>query len=85
MRYIPDGFAGKLLDVPVGTAVFTYQKYKQMPDADITCLDCSEDMLAQARQRLSDCANIMLMQGDVGQLRRYNGKLHCKRQNPCGG
>ena len=73
MRYIPDGFAGKLLDVPVGTAVFTYQKYKQMPDADITCLDYSEDMLAQARQRLGDCTNITLMQGDVGLLPFQNG------------
>ena len=75
LRYIPDEFAGKLLDVPVGTAVFTYQKYKQMPDADITCLDYSEDMLAQARQRLGDCANITLMQGDVGQLPFQNGSF----------
>lgn len=73
MRYIPDRFEGKLLDVPVGTAVFTYQKYKRMPDADITCLDYSEDMLAQARQRLGDCKNITLMQGDVGLLPFQNG------------
>lgn len=73
LRYIPDEFAGKLLDVPVGTAVFTYQKYKQMPEADITCLDYSEDMLVLARQRLGDCKNITLMQGDVGLLPFQNG------------
>ena len=27
LSYIPDGFSGKLLDVPVGTAVFTERKW----------------------------------------------------------
>ena len=36
---IPDGFAGKLLEVPVGTGVLTMPVYKTLPQADITCLD----------------------------------------------
>lgn len=68
LKYIPNDFSGKLLDVPVGTAVFTHRNYKQMQNATITCLDYSEDMLSQARQRLSEQSNITLMQGDVGHL-----------------
>ena len=48
LSWIPDDFKGKMLDVPVGTAVFTTEKYKRMKQADITCLDYSQDMLEQA-------------------------------------
>jgi len=43
LHFIPDGFDGTLLDVPVGTAVFTHQKYQSLNKATITCLDYSED------------------------------------------
>ena len=66
LSYIPDDFSGKLLDVPVGTAVFTHEKYKRMKNADITCLDYSEDMLEQAEKKLPD---IKMLQGDVGKLK----------------
>ena len=67
---IPDGFSGKLLDVPVGTAVFTTQKYQRMTQADITCLDYSQDMLEQAEQRFREAGitHIKTVQGDVGAL-----------------
>ena len=32
---------------------FTVAKYSQLPDASVTCLDYSEDMLAQARHRFA--------------------------------
>ena len=51
LSWIPDDFKGRLLDVPVGTAVFTTEKYKRMKQADITCLDYSQDMLEQAEYR----------------------------------
>ena len=51
LSFIPDNFAGKLLDVPVGTGVFTAAKYVRMNRADIICLDYSQDMLKQARVR----------------------------------
>ena len=53
LAWIPDDFTGNMLDVPVGTAVFTAAKYKQMTKADITCLDYSTDMLERAEQRMS--------------------------------
>lgn len=65
---IPDDFQGNLLDVPVGTAVFTQKKWKQLEKAQITCLDYSEDMLAQAKKKLGSCENLTLQQGDVGNL-----------------
>ena len=51
LNWIPDDFSGRLLDVPVGTAVFTKEKYHRMTKADITCLDYSRDMLEQAESR----------------------------------
>lgn len=70
LAWIPDDFTGNMLDVPVGTAVFTAAKYKQMTKADITCLDYSTDMLERAEQRLRDAGitNVKAMQGDVGAL-----------------
>lgn len=65
---IPDDFQGNLLDVPVGTAVFTKNKWNSLKNAQITCLDYSEDMLAQAKTKLDNCKNVNLMQGDVGNL-----------------
>lgn len=67
---IPADFSGTLLDVPVGTAVFTLGKYRELPHAQITCLDYSEDMLSQAQARFirNQLPNIRCMQGDVGSL-----------------
>ena len=70
LEYIPNVFDGKLLDVPVGTAIFTYKKYKELKNAKIIGLDYSEDMLNQAKEVLSsnDITNVELVQGDVGDI-----------------
>ena len=68
LSYIPDDFSGKLLDVPVGTAVFTQRKWSTQKNAHITCLDYSTDMLEQAKRRLDGQAHINFIQGDVGNL-----------------
>lgn len=67
---IPPDFSGELLDIPVGTAVFTAEKYAALPFSKITCVDYSEDMLSQARIRFDKrhISNIECMQGDVGRL-----------------
>lgn len=68
LSYIPDDFSGKLLDVPVGTTVFTQRKWSSLKNANITCLDYSTDMLEQAKRRLDGKAHINFIQGDVGNL-----------------
>ena len=73
LSYIPDDFSGALLDVPVGTAVFTEEKWRRLSKAQITCLDYSGDMLNKARQRLGDCSHISFVQGDVGALPMSDG------------
>lgn len=67
---VPEGFAGKLLEVPVGTGVLTVPVYRGLPDADITCLDYSPDMMsaAQARAERLGIENVRFAQGDVGAL-----------------
>lgn len=70
LDFIPEDFDGKLLDVPVGTAVFTANRYKQLPAAEIICLDYSRDMLSQARKRffVQGVHNAQCLQGDVGAM-----------------
>ena len=67
---VPEDFSGRLLEVPVGTGVLTMPVYKELPAADITCLDYSADMMAAARRRAqaAGIGNITFRQGDVGAL-----------------
>ncbi|WP_018462381.1 class I SAM-dependent methyltransferase [Segatella paludivivens] len=77
LDYIPSGFCGKLLDVPVGTGIFTYMKYQELKDAEIICLDYSKDMLAQADQRFNATGleNVRTLQGDVSILPFENSEF----------
>ena len=70
MDKIPEGFAGSLLEVPVGTGVLTMPLYKTLSNAQVTCLDYSEDMMAKAqdRARATGVGNATFVQGDVGAL-----------------
>ena len=67
---IPSDFNGKLLEVPVGTGVLSMPVFKTLPDANITCLDYSEKMMASAEQRAREMniPNVCFQQGDVGSL-----------------
>lgn len=74
---IPQDFSGNLLEVPVGTGVLTMPIYKSLPDADITCLDYSADMMATAQRRAKkmDLGNVQFRQGDVGKLPFADGSF----------
>lgn len=72
---IPKNFKWKLLDVPVWTAVFTHELYKQLKDADITWLDYSDDMLAIAKERMWNYKNVKLIQWDVWALPFKDGEF----------
>ena len=67
---VPEDFSGTLLEVPVGTGVLTMPVYRDLPDADITCLDYSEDMMESAKRKAEAAGipNITFLQGDVGSL-----------------
>ncbi|MBR4132392.1 MAG: methyltransferase domain-containing protein [Oscillospiraceae bacterium] len=67
---IPEDFSGRLLEVPVGTGVLTMPVYREFPDAEITCLDYSADMMRVAQDRASAAGlrNVTFLQGDVGAL-----------------
>lgn len=67
---IPADFSGKLLEVPVGTGVLTMPLYQSLPEAEITCLDYSADMMAHAQRRAEAMGlkNVSFVQGDVGRL-----------------
>ena len=70
MSGIPKNFSGKMLEVPVGTGVLSMPVYKTLPDADITCMDYSPDMMERAKWQAAKrgIENVRFMQGDVGKL-----------------
>lgn len=67
---IPEDFKGSLLEVPVGTGVLTMPLYQSLPEAKVTCLDYSADMMKNAERRADamGITNISFVQGDVGAL-----------------
>ena len=67
---IPADFSGSLLEVPVGTGVLTMPLYASLPQAKITCLDYSADMMENAKKRAAAIrvSNVTFVQGDVGVL-----------------
>ena len=74
---IPEGFSGKLLEVPVGTGVLTMPVWQSLPQADITCLDYSPDMMASAQEKAKQLgiSNVVFTQGDVGALPFADGSF----------
>ena len=65
---VPDDFSGKLLEVPVGTGILTMPVYQTLPEADITCLDYSPDMMGQAQEKADRLylKNVTFRQGRCG-------------------
>lgn len=74
---IREDFAGKLLEVPVGTGVLTMPVYQKLVNADVTCLDYSTEMMATAQKRAEKFGlqQVRFVQGDVGGLPFENGSF----------
>lgn len=74
---VPEDFAGKLLKVPVGTGILTMPLYQTLPQAVITCLDYSPDMMGRAREKAERMGlqNVQFRQGDVGALPYEDGSF----------
>jgi SAM-dependent methyltransferase len=70
LSFLPDRFDGVLLDVPVGTGVFTAPLYRRYPEATILGVDCSMNMLrkAQVRFREQGVPNAHLLKADAPHL-----------------
>jgi SAM-dependent methyltransferase len=70
LSLLPSRFDGVLLDVPVGTGVFTAPLYGRYRRATILGVDCSMNMLrkAQARFREQGLHNVYLLRADAAHL-----------------
>jgi len=70
INYIPKNFNGILVDIPVGTGSFTYQKYKELQNTPIIVVDYSFGMLrkAQFNFKKHGLSNIIYIRADVIQL-----------------
>jgi SAM-dependent methyltransferase len=77
LSLLPDRFDGVLLDVPVGTGVFTAPLYRRYPEATIIGVDCSINMLhkAQARFQEQGVHNIHLLKADAANLPVRDGTV----------
>ena len=70
LALLPGQFDGVLLDVPVGTGVFTASLYRCYPSATIIGVDISMNMLrkAKARFREQGVENVHLIKADAAHL-----------------
>ena len=70
LSYLPSQFDGVLLDVPVGTGIFTAPVYAGFPDATIMAVDSSMGMLRKAGERFQQqgLKNFRLIRADVANL-----------------
>jgi ubiquinone/menaquinone biosynthesis C-methylase UbiE len=70
LSYLPSDFDGILLDVPVGTGVFTSPIYTKYPKATIIGIDLSMSMLCNAREcfERDGLRNVFLLRADVTNL-----------------
>lgn len=67
---IPDNFSGILVDIPVGTGIYTAEKYSGLTNATLLVVDFSIEMLkiAQARYKDKNIHNVVFIHGDAGCL-----------------
>jgi len=77
LSYLPSRFNGILLDVPVGTGVFTESLYARYPGATIIGVDYSMGMLQVARKRFEKRGlnNVYLVRADVSNLPLAGGSV----------
>ena len=58
------GAAPRVLDIGSGTGLFSSFVLDKYPDAHITMIDCSEDMMEIAKERFSACRNCQYITAD---------------------
>ena len=70
LSYLPSEFEGVLLDVPVGTGVFTSPFYAKFPKAIIIGVDLSMNILKTAAERFErdGLKNVFLLRADAANL-----------------
>jgi len=78
LSYLPSQFDGILLDVPVGTGLFTCSLYAGFPNATIIAVDYSMGMLQKARHRFQQHGvnNVCLLRADVANLPVRDAAIH---------
>ncbi len=77
LSYLPSQFDGVLLDVPVGTGIFTSSRYAGFPEATIIAIDYSMGMLRKARNRFQQqgVSNVHFLRADVVNLPVRDGAV----------
>lgn len=71
---IPDGC--RMLDLACGTGDFTVELARRWPNAEITGVDLTPEMLAVAREKLSAIRNVTYLTGDAQELPMLEARKH---------
>lgn len=71
LSLIPNDMAGRLLDIPIGSLIFTMGKYERMTSCEIFGVDYSSEMieLSKAQCQGKRLYHLHLIQGDVLNLK----------------
>lgn len=79
LSMIPDNMDGRLLDIPVGSSVFTIEKYKRMTRCEIFGVDYSAEMIEMSKIHCKEekVDHLHLMQGDVLELNFKDAYFDC--------
>lgn len=79
MQQLPGNPMGTILEVPIGTAVFTVPYYQSHPSQRVTGVDYSDQMLriAKARIRAIGAGNVALLRADVLSLPFADASFDC--------
>jgi ubiquinone/menaquinone biosynthesis C-methylase UbiE len=77
LSYLPSEFEGVLLDVPVGTGIFTSPFYAKFPKATIIGVDLSMGILKKAAKRFESdgLKNVCLLRADAANLPLRSGAV----------
>jgi ubiquinone/menaquinone biosynthesis C-methylase UbiE len=77
LAQLPSEFEGVLLDVPVGTGLFTKSLYARSPKATVVGIDYSMGMLQLARKRFAEhrSTNVHLIRADAARLPVSDGAV----------
>ena len=67
LKYIPDSFSGRLLEIPASGSNVVCGKYAKLQKADIICLDSDNKKLEEYKNKFSHhkLTNIKTVNGDI--------------------
>ena len=68
LSYIPYDFSGELLEMPLDTSLYSYEKYREIREAKITCVDSDENKCNFISDKMKTLKNVKCLKGEIENL-----------------